>query len=66
MWNDLEKCPSCGTEVLKVGLRNHLIGKAKSELWRVCVGESKERSHLDYVEKNTKLLKIKILKLKFK
>lgn len=66
MWNDIEKCPACGTKVLKVGLRNHLIGKAKSELWRISTGEDRERKHLDYVSKNTKLVKVKIIKLKFK
>lgn len=66
MWNDTIKCPACETKVLPVGLRNHLIGKAKSELWRNCTGESKQRKHLDYVEKNTELVKIKLLKLKFK
>lgn len=60
------KCPSCGTEVLVVGLRNHLNGKAKSELWRITTGEAQERGHLDYVIENTELVKVKMIKLKFK
>jgi len=65
MWNDTTKCPACDTKILEVGLKNHLIGKAKSELWRISTNESKERKHLDYVVKNTKLIKVKIIKLKF-
>ncbi len=66
MWNDLTKCPVCKTQLLSVGLRNHLIGKAKSELWRTSIEESKERRHLNYVVKNTKIIKLKIIKLNFK
>lgn len=60
------KCPVCSCKILEVGLHNHLIGKAKSELWDNFIGIKVKPSHLMYVKKNTKLEDIRVLKLKFK
>ena len=47
-------------------MRNHLIGKAKSELWKISTGQSKERGHIDFVLKHTHIIKVKIIKLNLK
>jgi hypothetical protein len=60
------KCPVCGIQFQEVGMANHIKGRAKNELWKICIGEKTTRKHLDYVIENTEKVKIKIFKLNIK
>jgi len=64
MINETSTCPICGRILLEVGMRNHIIGSAKGELYRWYFDRSFPRTHLDHVEKNTVIEKVKVVKLR--
>lgn len=65
-WKDKIKCPVCPQKTLVVGLRNHIAGKAKSELFRWYFDRTEPTPHLKYFEKNAiiETIEVKTLKLK--
>lgn len=64
-WNETKKCPVCNKKLLTVGMINHIIGTAKSELYEWYFRRKTEKPHLVFVTKNTEIKKIKRIKLKY-
>lgn len=62
-WNDTAECPVCGTTRLKTGMRNHIIGKAKSELWDFHYGLIQKAPHTEYVDNNVEVRQVEVIKL---
>ena len=62
-WNDKTKCPVCKKTLLVVGIRNHIIGSAKGELYRWYFDRTQKKAHLEYVQGNTKIEEVKVIKL---
>ena len=65
-YSDLPRksCPVCDKRMLKVGIRNHIIGRAKGELYRWYFDRRENRQHLDFIEGNTKVEEVKVVRLK--
>lgn len=64
MWNETEKCNICGKKLLAVGMRNHIIGSAKGELYQWYFSQATKKPHLDFVSKNSNLETIVIKRIK--
>lgn len=56
-------CPVCQTKLLPQGLRNHIIGRAKNEVYQFYTLKKGIIPHQKYIEKNVKIIEIKKLKL---
>lgn len=65
-WDDKAVCPVCQKSMLAVGVRNHIIGRAKGELYRWYFDRSESIKHLEYVQGNTVIEEVKIIKLNLK
>lgn len=63
MWDKKETCPVCGNTMLAVGVRNHIIGRAKGELYMWYFDRSETIKHLEYVQGNTIVEEVKVIKL---
>jgi len=55
MEGELRICPVCGKTFLVAGLKIHIITTAKNEVYQCYLGNSKEKKHQDYMEKNVKI-----------
>ena len=57
----LVSCQICKKKYLKEGIKNHIIGSAKNEVWRSHISESKLMPHEKYYIKNFRYIKVKKL-----
>lgn len=63
--DEMITCPACETRVCETGIRNHIMGCARSELWKFEMEKGiTETPHLDYYRKNFKEIKSKKLIIK--
>ena len=46
------------------GMKNHIIGTAKGELYRWYFDRKLSRKHLDHIVKNSVIEKVRVVKLK--
>lgn len=52
MWGDLRYyCPGCGEDICSNGIKGHIIGMAKSEIWEKEFFKKKKTPHLNIVKK---------------
>jgi len=58
------RCPVCPEKLIPQGLRNHIIGRAKNEVYQFYTLKKGIMPHQKYIEKNVKIIEIKKLKLK--
>ena len=63
MYRETITCPVCQKKLLVVGIQNHIIGRAKGELWQWYFKRSNIKKHLDYVSKKASYQIIKRIKL---
>lgn len=52
------KCRVCGAEYYRSGIKNHVYGKAKSELFDWWLNQGEDKPHADYVAKHGKVKKV--------
>ena len=65
-FNKYYYCPVCGEDISELGISQHIIAMAKSELWKREIFKQKKTPHLDIVKKFGKIRNKRIVVLVIK